>query len=118
MFNFCEAGFVKIEWLLWSATTGKMRTIHVNHSEGSSIVRVRARSKTRISQTSKGAIVIENDDGDEGRFWDSVCIYARAVILLYTFCLLVMIATLSKAKVEHLIYKLSADFDKFRQGFA
>jgi hypothetical protein len=116
MFNFCEAGFVKIEWLLWSATTGKMRTIHVNHSEGSSVVRVRARSKTRISHTSNGTIVIENDD--EERFWDSFCVYARTVILLYTFCLLLMIATLSKTKVEHLIYKLSADFDKFRQGFA
>lgn len=95
-----------------------MRTIHVNHSEGSSIVRVRARarSKTRISQTSSGTLVIENDD-DENQFWDSCCVYTRTVLVLYSFCLLLMIACLSKEKVAHLINKLCADFENFRQAF-
>ena len=94
-----------------------MNTIQVNHDGAVSTVRVRGRSKTRISRTNSGTIVIQNEE--EGLTVGEVCcLYARLLAVAYVVCILILFATLSKDRMEHLIQKLQTDFDSFRQGFA
>lgn len=94
-----------------------MNTIQVNHNGAISTVRVRGRSKTRISRTDSGTLVIQNEE-DEITFGEACCIYARIAGLIYLFTVLLVIGALSKDRMEHLIQKIQMDFDNFRQSFA
>jgi len=93
-----------------------MNTIQINHTGAVSTVRVRGRSKTRISRTNSGTIVIEEEE--HLTLGEVCCMYSRLLGFAYLVCFLIMLATLSKDKMEHLIQKLQSDFDNFRQGFA
>jgi hypothetical protein len=92
-----------------------MNSIQVNHNGSVSTVRIRGRSKTRISRTDSGSIVIEEEDIT---FGEVCCMYGRLVGFAYLVCLLILLATLSKDKMDHLIRKFQMDFDSFRQSFA
>lgn len=92
-----------------------MDTIELNNASGTSIVRLRGGSKMRISRTSSGALIIENE---EYSCMEACGRYTYMIAVIYVVGVIVFFATSNKEVLAHFIQKITTDLDNFRQSFA